>query len=235
MKKRHYNHHNNCGCHHGQKCHKCHPEHPPVQGAMVQRVVCTKEVQKTAEILLPAAIGPLGPGGIGGLTPGALLGAVGTLLGVVGDIINLRVTPDFTAIQQEATVIKDKVINLGYIPATLDVFVTGGNIEVSVPIQVFFQEHTDCPGARPGDTVTETDPVVEADFYQDLLATDAAGNTVVNLLLFKAILCTRVTVTRPAIEKDGEYCDVDACSTQNGPTRIKSPQNLTPNTSPLNG
>ncbi|TMN21754.1 hypothetical protein [Lentibacillus cibarius] len=218
-----YHHYNKCGCQKGQYCHKCKPQHPD-QGAIVQRVVCSKEVQKSAELLLPAALGPLSETGVNGITPGSLIGGIEQLLGLTGGaLVNIRVSPDFTAIQQEATVIKDKVINMGYIPATLDVVVTGGTVTLSIPVRIFFQEHTDCPGARPGDQIIETDPVVEADFYQDLLTTDASGSTVVNLLLFKAIVCSHLTIYRPAIEKNGELCDIDSCSSPDGPVTIKSP------------
>lgn len=227
--------HDHCKCnssnhHHGEKssCNQCGSDHCKCfkkhdEGALVEKVVCSKSVQKTAEFLLPAAIGPLGPGSI-----------LDFLTGLVPTLVNATVTPDLNNIQQEVTVIKDKIINLGFIPATLDIDLAG--TVFNVPIRIFFQEHTDCPGACPGDTVTETPPVVEAVLNQPLLGTDSSGGLVVNLLLFKAILRTHITVTRRGIVKNGKFCDLDdrRCE-QTGPITINSPQRLTPNTSPIGG
>lgn len=218
-----------CGCR-VDEC-GCRKQHEP-EGALVEKVVCSKDVQKTAEFLVPAAIGPLGGGSM--LDPTALLGAIGGLLGITGTIANITVTPNYDGIQQEVTVIKDKVINLGFVPATLDVEVLGA-ATVSTPIRIFFQEHTDCPGACPGDQVIETRPKVEATFSQPLIGT-VDGGTVVNLLLFKAILRTHITVVRRGIKRNGKICDIDPCSCDPNasPIVINSPQNVSKG-SPLIG
>ncbi len=206
-------------------CDKC-----TEQAALVEKVVCSKDVQKTAEFLLPFSVGPLTDAGA--LTPEELLGALAAAFGLTGGFVNIRVTPDYTRVEQEVTVIRDKIINLGYIPATLDVEVTPGVIGPRIPIHIHFQEHTDCPGVYPGDQVVESTPVVEAEFNEPLVSIDEGGGTVVNFHLFKAILRTHLTVIRQGIEKNGKFCDLDR--NRREPTRlpatINTPFNLTPNT-----
>lgn len=217
----------------------CFTYHDPCEGpTLVDKVICSKEVQKVAEFALPAAIGPI-PGGGGG---GVLSGLVDTILGLLGDIlptgaagsvVNVRVAPNFNAIRQEVTVIKDKIINLGTIPANLELVSAGGLVLASIPIQIFFQEHTDCPGACPGDTVVETRPVVEAVLNQPLIGTAPDGSTFINLLLFKAVVRTHLTVTKQVIKsKDGSCCDTNEhrCEPTGVPGVINFPLNLTPNT-----
>lgn len=199
-------------------CYKNHTE-----GALVEKIVCSRDVQKTAEFLLPAAVGP-----------NPLLDLV---LDLLAGIVNVRVTPNFAGIQSEITVIKDQVINLGYIPATLDIEGTIlGLVDVRLPIQIFFQEHTHCPGACPGDQVIETAPVVDATLNQPLIASGPNG-TSLNLLLFKAVIRTHITVVRQGIERNGKICDLDSrrCDTQGLPSTINSPLNVTPNTTTLGG
>lgn len=219
-----------CDCKYQGVCNKCYKEYEfctckePYQeeGALVEKVICSKNVQKTAEFLLPASIGP---------SP-----LLNTVLELVSGLVNVRVTPDFSNIQTEITVIKDKVINLGYIPATLDIEgeTLLGVPLVSLPIQIFFQEHTDCPGICPGDKVIETTPVVEAVLNEPLL-NNANGGTSINLLLFKAIVRTHITVIRQGIKKGGVICDLDShrCEVDGMPQKINSPVQGTPNTQPI--
>lgn len=209
-------------CHKDYKFCSCKEEYQE-EGALVEKVICSKDVQKTAEFLLPAAIGP-----------NPLLDLV---LGLLAGLVNVRVTPDFSNIQTEVTVIKDQVINLGYIPARLDIegeLVLGGVPIVSIPIQIFFQEHTHCPGVCPGDQVIETRPVVDAVLNQPLLA-NVGGETVLNLLLFKAVIRTHITVVRQGIQRCGKICDLDSrrCDTSGLPQTINSPLSGTPNTTQL--
>lgn len=216
-------------------CDRCHSDHcschekPRSQGALVEKVICSKDAHKTAEFTLPAALGPFGAG------DALLTGILGLLTGLIPGLVNIRVTPNYAGIEQEITVLKDTVVNFGFVPATIDVIVAGGVVELSIPIRVFFQEHTHCPGARPGDVVFETDPVVEAQLIQPLIGTDDGG-TVINLLLFKAILRTHITVVRQGIERDGKFCDLDTHDKhRNGPIPINTPQNLISNSSALTG
>lgn len=211
-------------CHHCGKS-KCECE----KGALVEEVLCSKDVQKTAEFILPATLGPLGEGGA--LDPTAIINALLTIL-PVDALVNITVTPNFENIEQEVTVIRDKVINMGFIPATLDVETALGVIELRIPIRIFFQEHTDVPGVCPGDEVIETTPEVEAVFSQPLIATTETGATVINLLLFKAIVRTHMTVIRRGVKRNGkvEPLDKRRCEPTATPVTINNPQNLTGNT-----
>ncbi|WP_233880118.1 hypothetical protein [Virgibacillus halodenitrificans] len=189
---------------------------------VVDRVICRKEIQKTAEFLLPVSVGPLNTGLIATLT---------TFLGVDLEALNAEVEPNYTGIVQEITVLKDKVINLGYIPASLNITLLGAPV-ISLPIRIFFQEHTDVKGVCPGDIVYESDPKVEAVLNEPLIGTDANGGLVVNLLLFKAIVRTNLTVIHRGVERNGHFYDMDEnrCAPSAMPVPINSPQMLTPNT-----
>lgn len=209
----------------------CTAHHDPCENTtLVDKVICSKDVQKVAEFALPAAIGPLG-------ATSPLLGPIlDFLAGLVPGLVNVRVTPILTSIRQEVTVVKDKIINLGTIPANLEVVGLAGVVLLSIPIQIFFQEHTDCPGVCPGDTVVETPPVVEAVLNQPLIGTTPDGATFINLLLFKAVVRTHLTVTRQVIKsKDGSTCDANPhrCDPTGSPSVINTPINLTPNTTTL--
>ncbi|WP_042220518.1 hypothetical protein [Oceanobacillus manasiensis] len=207
-------------------CDRCHSDHcscherPRSQGALVEKVICSKDAHKSVEFALPVAVGPFGFGD----------GLLGLILAILGSILqdgtNITVTPDYNNIKQETTVLKDTVINFGYVPAELNISIAP-LIDLgvlSIPIRIFFQEHTHCPGARPGDLVFETDPVVEAQLLQPLIGSDD-GSVVFNLLLFKAIFRTHITVVRQGIERDGKFCDLDNRDKhRNGPIPINSPQ-----------
>jgi|SRR5690625_820283 len=215
----HHHKHDHCDrCHKDYEFCSCKPQYHD-EGALVEKVICSKDVQKTAEFLLPATLGPL------------TLPA--NIIALLGGLVNVRVTPDLNNIQSEVTVIKDQVINLGYIPATLDIDL-GAPTLTRIPIQIFFQEHTDCPGVCPGDQVIETPPVVDAILNEPLLST-SNDQTVINLLLFKAVIRTHITVIRQGIQRNGKICDLDSrrCDTDGLPRTINSPVSGTPNTSPL--
>src|SRR5690625_7918562 len=134
--RRNYYHASNDHHYKKDRCDRCHNEFDHCnckehheQGALVEKVVCSQDVQKTAECLLPAAVGP---------NP-----LLDTVLDLLAGIVNVRITPEFTKIQSELTVIKDQVINSGYIRAPLDIEGTRlGRIEVSLPIQIRFQDPT---------------------------------------------------------------------------------------------
>jgi hypothetical protein len=144
---------------------------------LVNSVVCTKTVQKVAELTLPAVtIGDIitvGPGGV--ITP------------------LIQLVPDVTNIVSNVIVIRDKVINTGFLPA--NIVIAGITLPVSVNLP--FQNETDCPGACPEDTVTETPFQVEAIVVQGI---EALGISVATIRL-KVVLRTTLTVTRPLLAK----------------------------------
>jgi hypothetical protein len=102
-----------------------------------------------------------------------------------------------------------------------------------VNVNIPFQEHTDCPGACPEDTLTETPLVVEGIFNQPgVLTTATVGGVTLNVLgiLFKIILHTTITVVRPVlVDKHGDVCDVnfDRCDDNGTPPTFTLPS--TPN------
>ena len=208
-------HHREDTCRHGrviEKCDVCHEE----QGELVEKVICTENVQRTAELALPVSLAP-GP-------------VVDAILGLLPGVTNVVVTPDYSGIQQEITVLKDEVIHFGYVPATIDVTGTipGLPANISIPIRVYFQEHTDCPGVCPGDYVIESKPQVDAELNEPLINQEPGGASL-NLLLFKAVIRSQLTVVRKGVERDGKICDLDPrrCYPNVRPETINSPLNLT--------
>ncbi|MCY9138371.1 hypothetical protein [Peribacillus frigoritolerans] len=160
---------------------------------LVNSVVGSKMVQKVAEVTLP----------------------LGLFVGVVdiADIISIVVTPNLAGITHNATVIRDKVVNIGLIPATITVTALVGGVVVTLPVttSIPFQEHTDFPGACPEDIVTESPFVVEGIFNQPgVPIVDVAGLELVTGILVKIVLRTTITVTRPVImDPHGGICDVN--------------------------
>lgn len=202
------------------KCELCHE-----QGALVEKVICSENVQRTAEFALPFTL-EASP------VVDALLG-----IGIFAGITNVTVTPNYAGIQEEVTVLRDKVIHFGYIPATLNVTgtVPGLPANPSFPIRILFQEHTDCPGVCPGDQVIESRREIEAELNEPLISTGPNGPSL-NFLLFKAVIRSHLTIVRTGIERNGQVCDLDShrCYPNTNPGMINSPLNLAPNTGTLN-
>ncbi|WP_062197656.1 hypothetical protein [Massilibacterium senegalense] len=140
---------------------------------VVQSLVCTKEVQKVAELRIPAA-------------------TLGVIVDITGSITPLiQLVPDLNNIVTNTILIKDKVINTGFVPANITVAGIVTPFQVNLP----FQQETDCPGACPEDTVTETPFQVEAIIIQGI----AALGIGIAEVLVKVVMKTNITVTRPVI------------------------------------
>ena len=158
--------------------------------AVINALVGSKTVQKVAEITLPA-----------------------TAFGVadLDDIISIGVVPNLGAVTQNARIIEDKVVNIGLLPVTLTVTATGA-APVTITTALPFQEHTDFPGACPQDTLNESPLEVEGIFTQPgvpVVTGPAAGDLVLGIL-FKVVLRTTITVTRPVIvDGKGNVCDLN--------------------------
>jgi hypothetical protein len=125
-----------------------------------------------------------------------------TELGIVltpGEPIPLiTLTPDVGGIVQNRTILRDKVVNIGFVPATITVAGVATPVSVSLP----FQEHTDCPGACPEDTLIEAPLQVEATIIQPIPLVAVGGVLPgVAAAVFKVILRTTITVVRPLIAK----------------------------------
>src|SRR5699024_10389448 len=149
---------------------------------------CKENVQRKGEITLPVFL--------------ATRTVVDAILRLIQDVTDIVVTPDYSGIQQEITVLKDKVIHFGYVPATIDVTGTlpGLPANLSIPIRVYFQVQTYCPGVCPGDYVIESKPQVEAELNEPLINQEPGGASL-NLLLFKAVIRSQLTVVRKGVER----------------------------------
>ncbi|MCY9138375.1 hypothetical protein [Peribacillus frigoritolerans] len=173
---------------------------------VVDSVICSKEVQKTAELDI----------GLG-------------LFGIEDEIVD--VTVDESNIDQNIVLIEGKVVNIGVVPIN----VTVAGTPFSLSGNVIFQEETDCPGACPGDTVTETPLQIEAIILQRVEnAFLFNGLLTTPVLRVKVILRTTITVTRPVIlDKDGNICDLNdrRCETPT-PLTVQPPVLLGVPTSP---
>lgn len=173
---------------------------------LVNSVVCSKTVQKVAEVTLPL-----------GLFPGLL---------DIASIISIAVVPNIAGITHNVTVIRDKVVNIGLIPATITITVAGIAAPLTLTTTLPFQEHTDCPGACPEDVVQETPFVVEGIFTQPgVPIVDVAGLEIITGILIKIILRTTITVTRQVIvDENGHICDIaNRCEPFTMPPAINLP------------
>ncbi|WP_411954207.1 hypothetical protein ACKXGF_13460 [Alkalibacillus sp. S2W] len=176
----------------------CNVENPAYQPAkltndctVVNSLLGTKTVQKVAELTLPVT---------------AFSG-----LGVLDNLVSVNLTPNLNEITQNVRVIKDKVVNIGLLPATISVSILDVDLPVTLNTTLPFQEHTDFPGICPQDNVQETPLEVEGIFTQPgVPVIDAAGIELVDGILFKVILRTTITATRPVIrDAQGNVCDVN--------------------------
>lgn len=181
---------------------KCHFKKPGLKPAKLNSdcfvenaLVGTKQVQKVAESTLPLS----------------LFAAAGV---TIGSIASVEVVPNVENITMNARIIKNKVVNIGLIPATITVnFLDGtgalqvGLLNTAIP----FQAHTDFPGACPEDNLTETPLEVEGIFTQEgVPVVDVTGITLAEGIIVKIILKTTITVTRPVIrDAHGNVCDLN--------------------------
>ena len=144
--------------------------------------------------------------------------------------VQISIVPDLANIVINRRVIKDKVINMGFVPTTITVTPPGGTAVEVGPFNIPFQLHTDCPGACPEDTVIETPFVLEGTFAQPgISVVVGTGKTELGFVA-KAIFRTTLTVVRPVlVDKHGDVCDVnfDRCDNNGTPPTFTLPS--TPN------
>ncbi|WP_077702422.1 hypothetical protein [Virgibacillus dokdonensis] len=157
---------------------------------LINSLVGTKTVQKVAEISLPLT-----------LFPGVDL----------SNLLSINVVPNLDAVTQNATVIKDKVVNIGLLPTNISVTAVGGDVVDIGVVDIPFQAHTDFPGACPEDMVQETPLEVEGIFNQEGISlVDTTGTEIVDGILVKVVLRTTITVTRQVIkDAEGNFCDLN--------------------------
>lgn len=145
---------------------------------VVDSLLCSQKANIVAELSVPIPtlgdIIDIGPGG------------------VISPLITL--TPDINHIVSQTTVVKDMVVITGYLPANITIL----GIETPLQISIPFQEEINCPGLCPDDRVMITPFKIESVITQGI---EAIGVSVANIL-FKVLLSTTVTATRPVIVKN---------------------------------
>ena len=172
--------------------------------AVVNSVICSKEVQKVGEIDIPITF----------LSDPEVF--------IVNGVLTppLNVIVDEGSISQNIVVLKDKVVNIGAVPIT--VTVGGAPVADLTGANLIFQAETDCLGVCPVDTATETPLEVEGVIIQPVpnALNPFDFSTTFDTARVKIILRTTLTVTRPVIvDKNGDMCDVNdrRCETPNTP------------------
>ncbi|MDY0410348.1 hypothetical protein [Paracerasibacillus soli] len=152
----------------------------------------------TAEFLLPFALDT------GTLPTGPPIGPVITAIAALG--LRADVRPVEGQINTEVTVLKDAVMVFGTLPVDVTVTATTpvpGVLPLNFRVLLYFQEIVECPGACPTDQVVMSRSVIEKDVNQPLIG---PGTTpVINLLIYKAVIRTQVTVTRVGMEGNRKH------------------------------
>jgi len=174
---------------------------------LVNSVVGSKTVQKAAEATFPfTAFVPVIPAG--------------------STIVSVAVVPILTGVVRNTTIIRDKVVNIGFIPVNITVtFLAPGTTTPATAVlatNLPFQAHTDFPGACPEDAVIEPPLVVEGIFAQPGVSfVTGTGVVTTDAILVKIVLRTTITVTRQVIvDSHGGICDVNdrRCESSTTPT-----------------
>jgi len=163
---------------------------PSVECLKVLSVVCTKNVQKVAELSVPAAA----------ILPAAFPPASLPLI----SFSNVTANPN--GIVMRGTLVEGKVINSGFVPITATLNVLDGLIPTPIPISfnLPFQEETECPGACPGDDLQETVPVIEAVLEPVITpGIEVGGVLALGTITFKVIIRTQITVSREKLVQAG--------------------------------
>ena|SRR5699024_7861445 len=152
-------------CRHAEKpCYECefrnNQNRPPILASdciVVDSLICSKKVYKIAELSVPIPtlgdIIDIGPGGV--ITP----------------LVSL--TPEISGIVTQTTVVKNMVINTGYLPANVTIL----GIETPLQINIPFQQETVCPGVCPEDTIHESPFKIESVVTQGIEALGVSGST----------------------------------------------------------
>ncbi|MEC2073650.1 hypothetical protein [Alkalihalophilus marmarensis] len=181
----HCNQHNHLGdfCCGKEKYHK--PAQPSIECLKVNSVICTKSVQKVAELDLP-------------------------ILDLLPDVTDLslisfsNITANPNGIVMRGTLIDGKVVNSGYVPITVTINVAGVPVLQGVSFNLPFQAETECPGACVGDDLQETVPVIEAVIPPVITPVIPVGDIVsIGTITFKVIIRTQITVSREKLVQAG--------------------------------
>lgn len=158
---------------------------PSIECLKVLSVVCSKSVQKVAELTLPTTELTI---------PKCTNLALITFTNVVAD-------PN--GIVMRGTLIEDKVVNSGYVPVTATINISGKPL-VKVSLALPFQAETECPGACLGDDLQETVPVIEAVLDPVITPSLTIGGVLkLAIVTFKVIIRTQITVSREKLVQSG--------------------------------
>ncbi|UOE57354.1 hypothetical protein LIT38_10365 [Bacillus sp. CMF12] len=156
---------------------------PSIECLKVLSVICTKNVQKVAELSVPAA--DLG------ITDLSLI-----------SFSNINADPN--GIVMRGTLIEGKVINSGYVPITANLNIVGVELPITLSLNLPFQVETECPGACPGDDLQETVPVIEAVLQPVITPGITVGDVAaLGFITFKVIIRTQITVSREKLVQAG--------------------------------
>jgi hypothetical protein len=233
--------HNDSDCKCKSQPVRQHKTAPLSDCVLLNSVVCSKKLQKVAE--LPVPITSLVTIAVGTAITPALIAAILAA-------VSITVTVNTDAIVINRRVIRDKVINMGFVPVTVTIALLPGAtlpagvtlLAVAPTFNLPFQEHTDCPGACPEDTAIETPFVLEATFAQpgaSVLTVAVAGAAAIFVtgIVIKAIFRTTLTVTRQVIvDGHGNVCDVEnRCEEPTIAPNFMLPGTTTPGTGGLLG
>jgi hypothetical protein len=153
---------------------------PSIECLKVLSVICTKSVQKVAELTVPTV-------------------ELGIPVGTAIDLITFsNVVANPNGIVMRGTLIEGKVVNSGFVPVTATINIAGVALPIPVSLNLPFQAETECPGACPGDDLQETVPVIEAVLEPVITPIIQPLGTIlaVATITFKVIIRTQITVSR---------------------------------------
>lgn len=179
---------------------------PDIECLKVNSVICSKTVQKVAELTLPTLD-----------------------VGIPDDtdlsLVDFVVTPNPSRMVMRGTLVNGKVINSGYVPVSITITIAG----IALPaftLNLPFQEETDCPGACHGDDLQETQPIVEAVLNPVFTPqVSVAGVSLAGTVTFKVIIRTQITVSREKLvfSSVNVIGDVNEDRCQSNETGISAP------------
>jgi hypothetical protein len=198
---------NNHSSHFQGCCSKSHPQpisQPSIECLKALSVICSKSVQKVAELrLFTVQLG---------IDPDTAF-----------DLISFNVTANPNEIVMRGTLIEGKVVNSGFVPITATINIVGEDTPIVASLNLPFQAETECPGACPGDDLQETVPVIEAVLEPVITPVIAAisgtplPTVPIATVTFKVIIRTQITVSREKLVQAGvtvlEDINPDRCVT----------------------
>ncbi|WP_031516910.1 hypothetical protein [Desulfofalx alkaliphila] len=122
------------------------------------------------------------------------------------DIESIAIEPVDNPMILTTQVLPGKVVNIGVVPALLEVELEGEEDTIEIPVQVPFQGEVVCPGIMPGEPINvqkhdiQLEGLVTAAFLQ--AAVDAAGAvTQTATIIVKAVVRACVIVSREELLK----------------------------------